>query len=227
MDKDYLIDIEKDREKEAEKEAEKDKKQDRDITAMEVERQKKLASEKATDFTEGVNFSNEEEVLRVALKNEINGRLLYVQYANTVRNPMAKRVFIYLANEELKHIEDIKKFLSSMKKKVEADLEGMIEKGSAEKTKVFFGKMLKEFEGIVRPGDDDNQSRQVAMDIEKAGYEYYKKGAGSTSNEKLKTFFEWLTEQEQAHFMLIRNSFEYANSPDSWFAEEEHWLLEG
>ena len=40
-------------------------------------------------------------------------------------------------------------------------------------------------------------------------------------------FLTWLMEQEQAHYMFIRNAFEFMNSPESWYAGEEGWLLEG
>ena len=79
----------------------------------------------------------------------------------------------------------------------------------------------------VSASDDDNKARDVAMQFEKNGYEYYAKGAEATDNDDLKKFLEWLKEQEQAHYMFIRNAFEYMNSPESWYAAEEGWLLEG
>ncbi len=174
-----------------------------------------------------VDFSDEWKVLKVALENEISGRKLYAQYAKTVKNELAKRVFIHLANEELNHIDDIKKFLDSLKGKGYVDMDKIVEPGSLDKTGHFFGELISELRGRVKPSDDDKKSRQVAMGIEKAGYEYYKQGAKATKDPQLKKFFQWLTEQEQSHYMLIRNAFEYADNPESWHAGEEHWLLEG
>ena len=65
------------------------------------------------------------------------------------------------------------------------------------------------------------------MKVERAGYEYYRKGAETAKDKQLERFFRWLMEQERAHYMLIRNAFEYMDDPDSWFAGEEHWILEG
>ena len=178
-------------------------------------------------FLTDVNFNDEKKVLALALENEIRGRELYTQYANTVGSGLAKRVFVHLANEELSHIEDIKEFLKSLPLGINLDVEKMTRTISLRKTQEFFGKLVDDLLEQIKPTDDDNKSRDVAMAIEKASYEYYRKGAEATRNQKLRKFFKWLMEQEQSHFMLIRNAFEYANNPETWFREQEHWLLEG
>jgi rubrerythrin len=173
------------------------------------------------------DFGNERKVLQVALDNEIKGRTLYLTYAKALKNEMARRVFVHLANEELAHIEDIKAFIKSFSLGPGVDVDRMIKPGSLEGTKEFFGKLVEDLQEQVKPSDDDAKSRQVAMDIEKAGYEYYKKGAEATKDDQLERFFRWLMEQEKSHYMLIRNAFEYMDNPDSFFAGEEHWILEG
>jgi rubrerythrin len=173
------------------------------------------------------DFSDERRVLQVALENEVKGRKLYMLYAKALRNELARRVFVHLANEELEHIEDIKEFIRSFSLGPGVDADRMIKEGSLDDAKEFFGKLIKDLMERVKPSDDDNRSREVAMEIEKAGYEYYKKGAETTKDKQLERFFRWLMEQEQSHYLLIKNAFEYMDNPDSWFAGEEHWLLEG
>ncbi len=181
-----------------------------------------------TDFNPNVvDFSDEVKVLRTALENEIKGRNLYLQYAKTVNSELARRVFAHLANEELVHIEDIRKFIKSMSLGPAVDADKMVSPGSLEDAKSLFGRLISELKQQVKISDDDNRSREIAMGLEKAGYGFYKKGADSTDDPGLKKFLLWLVEQEQSHYMLIRNAFEYINNPDSWHAGEEHWLLEG
>ncbi len=174
-----------------------------------------------------VDFNDERAVLKAALENEIKGRELYSQYAKTVKNELAKKVFEILANEELTHIADIEKFINASKDFAEINVEQMTSEDSVKHAKEVFGKIVSELYKKIEPSDDDNTSRDVAMEFEKNGYEYYKKGAEATVNMKLKKFLEWLMEQEQAHYMFIRNAFEYMNNPESWYAGEEGWLLEG
>ena len=174
-----------------------------------------------------VDFNDERTVLKAALENELKGRKLYTQYSNTVKNDMAKKLFVQLANEELTHIADIEKFLKALVGFGEIDVENMTSEDSIKHAKEIFGKLVKDVEGRIGPSDDDNESRDVAMQFEKNGYEYYRKGADATKNEKLKKFLTWLMEQEQAHYIFIQNAFEYMNNPESWYAGEEHWLLEG
>ncbi|MCD6496670.1 MAG: ferritin family protein [Candidatus Aenigmarchaeota archaeon] len=176
---------------------------------------------------EHVDFNDEKAVLRAALENEIKGRELYIQYARTVRSDMAKMVFEHLASEELTHISDIKQFLETTGDFSGVDVEKLTSEDSVAHAKKIFGQMIEELHVRVEPSDDDNRSRDVAMEFEKNGYEYYRKGADSTNNEKLKAFLLWLMEQEQSHYMLIKNAFDYMTDPASWNAAEEHWLLEG
>lgn len=172
-------------------------------------------------------FDDEREVLRVALLNEVTGRNLYLQYAQTLTNEMARRVFSYLAEEELRHIEDIKEYMRAMSLGASVNVESMIGQNSVGGTKLFFGKLTDEFVSGMAPSDDDNKCRDIAMRVEKAGYEYYEKGAEMTKDIRLRRFFGWLMEQEQAHYMLIRNAFEFSNDPTSWYEQQERWLLEG
>jgi rubrerythrin len=174
-----------------------------------------------------VDFSDEEKVLWVALENEVRGKELYLLYAKAVKSTVAKRVFIYLAKEELRHIADIKSYIKSMKLGYHPKVDAIIESGSLDRTRTFFGWLVTDLKEQIKPTDDDNKSREIAMMIEKAGYEYYRKGANATKNWRLKKFFKWLMREEQTHYMLIRNAFEYANNPDSWYTGTEHWLLEG
>ena len=173
------------------------------------------------------DFGNERKVLKVALENELKGRRLYLMYSKKLTSELARKVFVHLANEEMDHIKDIEEFIKSFSLGPGVDVDGMIKPHSLDNTKEFFGRLVKDLKEEVRPSDDDNRSREVAMKIEKAGYEYYKKGAEMTKDKELQRFFRWLMEQERSHYMLIRNTFEYMDNPDSFFSGEEHWILEG
>lgn len=174
-----------------------------------------------------VDFNDPVAVLKAALDNEMKGRELYTQYANTVKNDMARKVFEHLANEELTHIADIQQFLKATGDFATVDAEKITSDDSFAHAKRVFGQLISEMHQRVDISDDDNKSRDVAMQFEKNGYEYYQKGADQTSDEKLKKFLLWLVEQEQSHYKFLQNAFEYMNDPASFNAGEESWLLEG
>jgi rubrerythrin len=190
-------------------------------------RKKAQVKGKAKVKAAALDFSDPAAVLRAALETEIKGRDLYLQYSKTVKSDMAKEVFRNLATEELTHIEDIKAFLKSDNVGEWLDVDGMTREDSVGEVKMLFGRLLSEMSGRVTSNDDDNKARDVAMQFEKNGYEYYEKAAKAAKNEKLRQFLQWLMEQEQAHYVFIRNAFDYMNHPDSWYASEEGWLLEG
>ncbi|MFH0956533.1 MAG: ferritin family protein [Candidatus Aenigmatarchaeota archaeon] len=195
------------------------------VKAKKIGKKKPLA--KGAAKASGFDFSDASAVLKAALETEINGRELYLQYGRTVKSRMAKEVFTNLASEELTHIEDIKAFLKSTEMGTWVDVSGMTKEDSVGNAKTLFGRLISEMGGRVGANDDDNKARDVSMQFEKNGYEYYEKAAKAAKNEKLRQFLQWLMEQEQSHYMFIRNAFDYMNHPDSWYASEEGWLLEG
>ena len=178
---------------------------------------------------EDVDFNNLAQVLAAALSNEKRGRELYLQYARTVTSPISKRVFGELAKQELRHIDDIKEFITSLDvgPAMEVNVTDMVNNDSWKQAKTFFGKLTKDLKDRVEPSDDDIKSHETAMEIEKAGYEYYQKAMEKTKKPEMKKFFAWLVEQEKAHYMLIKNALDFISNTEAWYAGEEHWLLEG
>ena len=57
---------------------------------------------------------DEEEALRVAVDNEIKGENLYSEFANRTKVDAVKKLFLYLAEQEVVHIEAIRKFQGNM-----------------------------------------------------------------------------------------------------------------
>ena len=178
---------------------------------------------KGTGYARGTGHVDRENDLKVALENEIKGRNLYVQYANTGRNPLVRRLFVRLANEKLKHMESIRGFIKSLAYDTGFDVDGLVKRSPADDSKRFFRSLIRDAKGQISPSEDDEKSREVAMGIAKAGYEYYKTSAEAAKDNKLRRFFEWLMRREQYHYTLILNAFEYAGNPESWRAGEEYW----
>jgi rubrerythrin len=163
------------------------------------------------------------EALQTALDFEEKGHQIYNDVANKTNNPIVAKTFRYLAQQELNHIAEIKEYIQDLGNGAMIDLKG----DKLEDTKRFFSMTVKQFTEKTMLSDDDIEAHRTALELEKKSHDFYEVQYKQAKDEDTKSFFSWLMEQENAHYQLIQNAYEYIKNPDHFFAEEEKWIVEG
>ena len=79
----------------------------------------------------------------------------------------------------------------------------------------------------VSPEADELAAYKVAMKMENDGYDFYKKTLESIKDPNVKELYKFLLFEEEKHFELVSNTYEYLKNPASWFAGEERPIVEG
>lgn len=166
---------------------------------------------------------NMKEALQTALDFEESGYKIYEGTSKKTENPIVARTFKYLANQELVHIAEIKEYMKRLNDGHDIKLKG----DKIEDTKKFFSMTVKEFKQKTELSDDDIEAHKTALELEKKSYEFYEKQHEQTDDPELKKFFKFLMEQENAHYQLIQNAYNYIQNPEHFFAEEEKWIVDG
>ena len=165
-----------------------------------------------------VNFMDEKDYLKDELKaiklateNEIRIRNFYLEHAKDMNDELAKKTFIFLANEELKHIEAINEFTKSIKEhetpKVDGESDDEAIKAKATKKEI--------------------SVYELGLEMELKGYNFYKKASEDAIHPNVKTLFAFLTKEENSHYLLLSNALNYFKSPEEYFQSEEDWNFEG
>ncbi len=152
---------------------------------------------------------------------EEKGHKLYREAAENSDNPIVKRTFSYLAEQETHHINEINGFIEFNGPDVE--LKG----DSPEDVKVFFKTTVSGFKEKLELSEDDIKAHEAGLSLEKSAYEFYKEQSAKAEDEKTKEFFDFLMTQEKAHYDLIEKAYDYIKNPEGWYAEEEGWIEEG
>lgn len=163
------------------------------------------------------------EALQTALDFEKKGNKIYEEVSNNSENKIVSKTFRYLADQELVHITEIEEYIHIINNGEEIELKG----DKLEDTKKFFSMNIKEFREKTGLSNDDLKAHETALELEKKSYEFYKEQSDKTDDAKAKRFFSWIMEQENAHYQLIQNAYEYIKNPEQFFAEEEKWIVEG
>lgn len=164
------------------------------------------------------------EILEKALDFEREGHEFYKKIAAEVDNPLAKRLFATLAEQENEHMIKIKEIYAS-------DFEtGGQEAETAENMEEKLKKIFYELDESKRKMPlKQVEGYKLAMEMERKGIKMYREFAGKAQSEKEKKFFEALAREERDHLTALDNVYRFLVDTSTWHAEEEsrvwNWLV--
>ena len=159
------------------------------------------------------------QALHKALSFEQKGQKIYAGIASESKHPMVKKVFSYLADMELEHVQDIKGFMVNKGIELKGD--------EPEETEEFFTTTMKKFKSKAHLSQTDIKAYEAALDLERHSYRFYKEHFDSAEDEEAKKFFGFMMEQESAHYTLISRSYDFLRDPAHFYMHEEGWIFEG
>jgi rubrerythrin len=67
---------------------------------------------------------------------------------------------------------------------------------------------------------------KIALQMEKEGFEFYRKAAGAASG-KEKELFERLGIEENDHYSILMETYTFLDNTGHWFMYEERGIIEG
>jgi rubrerythrin len=171
---------------------------------------------------------NEKErlnALEVALNNEMREREFYLKNAKRTKNPLGKKMFQQIGDDELEHYERLKQLHQKWAKqeKWPETVPLKVKDTVVKDILVEFLKKADETKGDA----DDLEAVRTAIDFEAKGAKFYAELRDSVSNPKEKQFFDLLSKMENEHYLSLKDTEEYFIDPASWYRKVEHHTLDG
>jgi rubrerythrin len=74
---------------------------------------------------------------------------------------------------------------------------------------------------------DELEAFKIAMEMEKEGVEFYKKTLAKAGKEKEKELLEQLVREEEEHYAIFSNTYQFLANSGSWFMWEEQSIVDG
>ena len=156
---------------------------------------------------------NEKEmkILKTAILNEVEGESFYTLAADNSKSPDIKEALEFLASDEKKHQQVLKKMLANI-------TEG-------QDNEVDFGQL-----GVVSPGIFKLQQAARMVDnleitvistailMEKASMDFYRLAASQTSDPNAQELFEHLADWEIGHLDSLQETYDYLEA--EWFDQQ-------
>lgn len=156
------------------------------------------------------------EVLKTAIKGEVDGYTFYDLLAGKATNPEAKRKLENLRNDEIAH----KKVLHQLyEEHVGGEIGKLPEKGLTALAEVFRKGYLDELKS-------EMEFINLAIEAELAATKYYSEHFKASDNDAVKSVFERLADEENLHYELLMAEREALSGNYYWFGYDESAPLE-
>lgn len=156
-------------------------------------------------------YSNELELLKVAILNEVEGETFYRLAAEHLGSGEIQTLLLHLADEEVKHQETLRKLHRELSTGHEAVKD--LDLGEVPSTGIFdlmkLGRLKSNLEiSVISTG--------VLM--EKASMDYYDRAAAQTEHQAIQQLCHYLSKWEREHLEKLEKIYDYLQA--DWFDQQ-------
>ncbi len=151
------------------------------------------------------------EALKKAITLEDKGHKFYLKAADLVSDPKGAKMFLSLADDEVKHKDILKRTLEG---KSEGVLDEIQEVKADLETPLF--PAATEIKKAVHPESNELDALLFAIGIESDSFHLYQEQATATTDANAKKIYEYLVQAERTHFNLLMLNYEYLSKTGHW-----------
>jgi rubrerythrin len=173
-----------------------------------------------------MNDKDRLNALEVALNNETREREFYLKNAKRTKNPLGKKMFRQIGDEELEHYQRLKQLHQKWSKQ-EKWPETVPLKVKDTIVKDILVEFVQKVDQSAKGDSNDLEAVRIALDFEAKGAKFYSELRDSVSNPKEKEFFDLLARMENEHYLSLKDTEEYFIDPASWYRKMEHHTFDG
>ena len=160
-----------------------------------------------------------EETIKTAIEYETKIRDLYIEAVGKITDPVGKRIFQTLGDDEQYHLDYLKKRLSEWKTTGKLSVEKL---ESTIPSKEVIGREVAKLKATMSEEDRGLEqqilSKALKMEIETS--DFYRKMVGETSCQEQEMFAQFL-EIEDAHINAVQAELDYIMKTGYWFDFKE------
>lgn len=166
------------------------------------------------------------EALEIALTNEKREGEFYRKHAERTKDPLGKKMFNTLADDENEHynrILELHKKLSDEGKWPET----VPLKVKDTEVKDVLQSVVDGIDTSVEANTDDLEAVKIAIEFEAKGEAFYKNLRESVEDPQEQMFYGLLETIEREHRLSLQDTYEYFKDPEGWFERMEKPGLDG
>ncbi len=157
-----------------------------------------------------------------AIKLEINGQAFFHHAAEATANSLGKKMFLRLAEEEVKHLEAFSRLFSSVLKS--DDWKKLVEREKLGGPSA----VIEELAARMKRAESrsDLEALRIGMELELKAIEFFKGCARSSSDPAAKDIFEKISDEEKFHYDLLQAQHDSLTNSGFWLDSSE-FMMDG
>jgi len=158
--------------------------------------------------------------IEIAIKMEQDAIKFYKEAADKTRHPVGKKMFLTITEDEKRHLQMLSQIFKDVNIKIS-------EVNPMQKMKTVFESMKDQMMERVAATNDELEAFKIAMHMEKEGIDFYQEAERGAKAEKEKALFERLIKEEQQHYAIFSNTYNFMRDTGNWYMWEELSIVEG
>ena len=166
------------------------------------------------------------EILDKAIAFEEEGMRFFTERAESAPSELERNVFRSLAKDEAGHRAHLVKLREDLLATNSVDVLKEEDHDHRSPRAIFEG-ALEESSDPYQPEAAELEILKGALEVERRGYRMYADAAARVESPQARELFEHLAAEEQNHFQLIHNTYEFMANPEGWHGYDEGPMLDG
>lgn len=157
------------------------------------------------------------EFIQGAIQLEINGRAFFTHAAEITHNELGKKMFLRLAQEEVKHLETFGNLFSSIMKSDEWKMEVSREelKGPSPVIKELASRITR------AEGKGEVEALRIGMELELKAVDFFRESSKGIDDRVVKEMFEKIADEERFHYDLLQAQYDSVTNSGFWLDSAE------
>ncbi len=160
------------------------------------------------------------DAVETAIKMETDAIALYGEAAEKTSHPFGKEMFRGFVKDEARHLKMLKSILGGL----DIDMEFVSPRDTI---RTVFSQLKDEMMQRVKVMDDEMDALSIALEMEKEGFDFYKNTASDAHSGKEKELFKRLAEEENDHYLILMETYNFLYNTGHWYMYEERGIIEG
>ncbi len=167
------------------------------------------------------------QMLAKALEMETKGKAFYEKASSTSTNALGREIFQMLMNDEIVHMDRIRKIYELLNAGRAWSGEWKAMKVEHKDLQTLFTEMASEHGSKIKAEPSDLEALDVGIDLEQRAVAFYEENLPKATDPLEREFTERMIAEERYHYGALSDMKLYLSDPTAWFLERERGGLDG
>ncbi len=160
-------------------------------------------------------MSQDSDIVREAIKLEINGRAFFEHAVSQTGNELGKKMFAKLANDEIGHLKAFGQIFSSIVN--DDEWKSLVAQEENERSEIIEQLKRRKQDAARNKRAGELEAISIGMELERKAIDFFDKSADATFDPKLKQALKRISDEEKFHFDLLQAQYDNVTNSGFWF----------